>query len=160
MLGPNSTALPGVSCFYVHVPLRLLCPDCRTDQLMSLPTDLPTPFTLLASQVQPGQGLQDRRPWGACWYRVCYSLSSSRSKNAPDIGSDFKCPIPPKEPVVTDVSGYFRQPLCWWLVSLPALDGASDPSRPRLSDPDSTVMSINHLFPSNLHICFLGTEVL
>lgn len=158
MLGPNSTTLPCVSCFYIHVPLHPLCPNCRTGlspqlaSLMSLPTDLPTPFTLLASQVQPGQGLQDRRPWVTCWYRVCYILSSSRSKNAPDIGSDFKCPVPPKEPVVTDASGYFRQPLCWWLVSLPALDG--------VSDPDSTVMSINQLFPSNLHICFLGTEVL
>lgn len=49
-----------------------------------------------------------------CWCRVCCILSPLRSKNAPDIGSDFKCPIPPKEPVITDISGYFHQP---WLVT-------------------------------------------
>lgn len=62
-----------------------------------------------------------------CWYSVCCILSFSRSKNVPDIGSDFRCSIPPKEPVITDVSGYFYQPLYWWLGSFPALDGASDP---------------------------------
>lgn len=52
MLGPNSIALPCVACFYVHIPL--LRPNCRMGlsswlaSLMSLPTDLPTPFLLLA----------------------------------------------------------------------------------------------------------------
>lgn len=52
MLGPSSIALPCVACFYVHIPL--LCPNCRMGlssrlaSLMSLPTDLPTPFMLLA----------------------------------------------------------------------------------------------------------------
>lgn len=133
MLGPDSAALPCVACFYIHVFLHPLYPNCRMGlspqltSLVSLPTYLPTPFTLLASQEQPGQGLQDRRPWVTCWYRVCCILSSLRPKNEPDIGSDFKCPIPPKEPVITDVSGYFHQPVRWCLVRFPALDGAPDP---------------------------------
>lgn len=70
MLGPNSTALPCVSCFYIHVSLHLLCPNCRMGlspqlaSLMSLPTDLPTPFTLLASQEQPGQGTPGQEALG------------------------------------------------------------------------------------------------
>lgn len=117
----------------VHVSLHQLCSNCRMGlspqltSLVSLPTYFPTPFTLLASQERPGQGLQDRRPGVTCWYRVCCILSSLRPKNAPDIVSDFKCPIPPKGPVITDVSGYLHQPVCWWLVHFPALDGAPDP---------------------------------
>lgn len=124
-------------------------PNCRmglSSQLASLlswPTDMPTPFTLLAPQEQPGQGLQGRRPWVTCWYRMCRILSSLRSKNAPDIGSDFKRSIPPKEPVITDAPGYFPQSLCWWLV------------RPRDESGDSKAMSINQLSPSNLRVCFL-----
>lgn len=79
----------------------------------------------------------------ACWYRVCRILSSLRSKNAPDIGSDFKRSIPPKEPVITDAPGYFHQSLRWCLV------------RPRDESGASKAMLINQLSPSNLRICFL-----
>lgn len=52
------------------VSLHLLCPNCRMGlspqlaSLMSLPTDLPTPFMLLASQEQPGQGAPGQEALG------------------------------------------------------------------------------------------------
>lgn len=160
MLGPNSTALPHVSCFYIHVPLHPLCPNCRMGlspqltSLMSLPTDLPTAFTLLAPQEQPGQGLQDRRPGVTCWYRVYYILSSSRSKNAPDIGT-----LQMSRPTQRACSN-----TCLWLF-LPAFmlvagKFASSGCSLKLRDEsgDSTVMSINQLFPSNLQYLFLGNR--
>lgn len=60
-LGPNSTHLPWITCFSIHLPPCLLGPNCRMGlciqlaSLMTLPSDLPTlPFTLLAPQEQPG----------------------------------------------------------------------------------------------------------
>lgn len=78
MLGPKLHTSP-FCCFALTFSCPLThCANCTMglNSQMASSMTLPTPFTLLAPQEQPGQRLRDRRPWMPCWYQVCsmYSL--------------------------------------------------------------------------------------